>query len=199
MSERSPAPLPRRTSVAVLLAAVLAAGCAGVRAQSDFDPNARFESYRTFAWLNAEPGSLPREGAPEAGATAIHVDPLLKRRIAEAIETQLGARGFRRVADRDSADFVVTFTVGARDKVEVYSDPVVYGGYGGRYGGWYSGSNVSARTYTEGTLAVDIFDGKSHQAVWHGWATKRVSESTNREQIVDQVVTAIMKKFPPPR
>jgi hypothetical protein len=39
----------------------------------------------------------------------------------------------------------------------------------------------------------------SHQAVWHGWASKRVSASMDREKLVADVVGAILAKFPPER
>ena len=41
---------------AALGIALLAFGCAGARAYSDFDPNGRFDTFRSFAWLTEEPG-----------------------------------------------------------------------------------------------------------------------------------------------
>lgn len=176
----------------VLLLAWLAVGCAGVQARSDFDPNARFDSYRSFAWLGQEPGTLSALEGNEG------VDPLLARRIRESIESHLEARGYRRVDDPQAADFVVTFSLGKREKIRIQSSPVLAGrGYG--YGGWYAGSSVSASSYTEGTLTIDVFDGGSHQAVWHGWATKRINEATDRAALVEEVVSAILARFPPPR
>ena len=58
---------------------------------------------------------------------------------------------------------------------------------------------MRATSYTEGTLAIDVFDGKTHVAVWHGWATRRIGDSTDRAKLVDEVVGAILAKFPPPR
>jgi hypothetical protein len=53
--------------------------------------------------------------------------------------------------------------------------------------------------YREGTFAIDVFDGKSHQPVWHGWATKRTSEHDvkNAAEIIPPAVATIMKNFPP--
>ena len=31
------------------------------------------------------------------------------------------------------------------------------------------------RQYTQGKLAIDVYDVKSHQPAWHGWAVKRIS------------------------
>ena len=179
----------------ILLLAWLVVGCVGIQAKSDYDPNARFDTYHTFAWTGEEPGRLPSE----AGGERKPLDPLLARRIKEAIDTQLEAKGYKLTQDLEAADFAVSFSVGTREKIRVQSSPSYYGrGYYG-YGGWYAGSSVSAQSYTEGTLAIDIFDGKSHMAVWHGWATKRVSETSDRAKVVDEVVSAILAKFPPPR
>jgi hypothetical protein len=181
----------RRRPACVLLLAWFTVGCAGVQARSDFDPNAHFDTYRSFAWLGEEPGTLP------GGTDTEGVDPLLMRRIHESIESHLEARGYRKLEDLEAADFAVSFDVGRREKIQVQSAPMLGGGRYG-YGGWYAGS-VSATSYTEGTLAIDIFDGKSHLAVWHGWASKRVNQTTDRAALVDEVVGAILAKFPPPR
>jgi hypothetical protein len=182
----------RHRPACVLLLAWFTLGCAGVQARSDFDPNARFDAYHSFAWLGEAPGTLP------GGAGSEGVDPLLARRIRESIESHLEARGYRKVDDPAAADFVVSFSLGKREKIQIQSGPTLGGGYYG-YGGWYAGSSVTATSYTEGTLSIDIFDGRSHLAVWHGWASKRVNEATDRAALVDEVVGAILAKFPPPR
>jgi hypothetical protein len=182
----------RQLPACVLLLAWFSVGCAGVRARSDFDPSARFDAYRSFAWLSEAPGTL------EGGAGTEDVDPLLARRIRGAIESQLVARGYQRLDDPAAADFVVSFSVGQREKIRIQSSPLLVGGYYG-YGGWYAGSGVTATSYTEGTLAIDVFDGGSHLAVWHGWASRRVDESADRAAVVDEVVGAILARFPPPR
>ena len=181
----------RHRLACVLMLASLAVGCAGVQARSDFDPNAHFDTYRSFAWLGEEPGAQP------GGAGTEGVDPLLVRRIHESTETHLEARGYRKLDDPEAADFAVSFSVGRQEKLKIESSPMLGGGRYG-YGGWYAGS-VSASSYTEGTLAIDIFDGKSHLAVWHGWATKRINQTTDRAALVDEAVSAILARFPPPR
>lgn len=182
----------RHRPACALLLAWLTLGCVGVQARSDFDPNARFEDYRSFAWLSEEPGTLA------AGPGTEDLDPLLARRIHEAIEGQLEARGYRKLDDPAAADFVVSFSLGSREKIEIQSSPTLAAGYYG-YGGWYAGTSVSATSYTEGTLSIDVFDGSSHLAVWHGWASKRLDQTTDRAALVDEVVSAILARFPPPR
>jgi hypothetical protein len=183
----------RLAALACLLA--FAFGCAGTKAYSDFDPNARFDTYRSFAWVSED-----AQGAvalPEG--TTKSVDPLLARRIRDTIDAHLEARGYERRPNWKDADFAVAFSVGSREKIQIQSTPTMAGGWYGGYGGWYAGSTVSARSYTEGTLAIDVFDVASHQAVWHGWASKRVSPDMDRAKVVDEVVGAILEKFPPQR
>lgn len=103
-----------------------------------------------------DPLITPRESAVQAS-------PLNRRRIVEAIESQLASKGFRKAADTSGADFILSFTVGARERIDVQSYPVRYRGYWG-WGGAYVGYEANVSTYREGTLAIDIFDARSRAA-----------------------------------
>ena len=66
--------------------------------------------------------------------------------------------------------------MGSRDKVKVDTLPLMYRTsllwghrYYWRYKSWF---DTHVRNYTEGKLAIDVYDVKSHQPVWHGWADK---------------------------
>ena len=136
------------------------------------------------------------------GSTAgIQVSPMTEGRIKRAIQESLQSKGLQVVADPDQADFVVAFTVGARDEVQVTSYPTAYrGAWGGGYwGGGYYGNQVDVRQYTEGRLSIDIFDRAEHRPVWHGWATKRITSKAQEdpEPVLREVVAAMMAKFPP--
>jgi len=179
----------RRVLALCLPGLLLAAGCA-TKAYVDFDPEARFDRFRTWAWLQDE----ARTSEEAAGGA----DPLLLRRIRTTIANGLVAKGYSQVDDPASADFAVSFSVGAREKLE-QSQVSVGTGWGGRYGGWYATAPVAAQSYTEGTLAIDVFDVRSQQAVWHGRASRRVTPSMDREELVNDVVGAILAKFPPER
>jgi hypothetical protein len=184
----------RQRRACLVLLVGIAAGCAGIQAQSDYDPNARFDTYKTFFWIGEQPGTLPSSSQPSQPG----LDPLLARRIQSSIESHLEAKGYKKVDDVAKADFGVSFNVALREKIRVQSSPGYYGGGYWGYGGWYT-SSVWGQSYTEGTLAIDIFDARSHLAVWHGWASKPVEESGDRAAAVDEAVGAILAKFPPPR
>jgi hypothetical protein len=179
-------------SVAVMLGALMISGCATtLETRSDYDKKQSFGSYRTYAWMADQPMIAPTEDVAR-------VSPLNRRRIEEAIESQFASKGFQKSSDRSAADFVVSYTVGARDRIDAHSYPVPY--RGPWLWGWsHYGRDVDVTTYREGTLAVDVFDGRTRQPVWHGWATKRIDDSDVKHaaELIPPAVAAILKDFPP--
>jgi hypothetical protein len=178
----------RRTPLifGIVVMGALLMGCTSLRVSSDYDRNTTFANYHTYAWV-------PREhfGSP---------NPLVERRAHEAIESELESRGFRLAEDPGRADFVVDFTIGSRDRVNVQSYPVPYRGPW-MWGGAYYGSQVDVRQYREGTLAIDVFDGRTHQPVWTGRASKELSRADQErsEGPIREAVTAVLAEFPADR
>lgn len=169
------------------------AGCATYSAKVDFDKNINIETtnYRTFAWLsNAKIMAAP-----------VDINPVMKARVDNSIEQAFIAKGYQLVANAEDADFTISYTVGSRDKIKVNSYPATYNsGFGwGRsyYGNMSIGTETSVRQYTEGKLAIDIYDVKTHQPVWHGWATKRLTSenSDNPLTMINKVVVEVVNKF----
>ena len=178
-------------NAAVALVAALVTGCASMTIRSDYDRTINFGTYRTFAWVSSDPLIRPLGAEPT-------VSPLNIRRIREAIEAGLTARGFTEINDSPAADFALSFTVGARDRIEAQSYPVLYRGVWG-WGGMYYGPQMDVHSYREGVLSIDIFDGRTRQPVWHGSARKQITgaDVSNPEPAIKQAVAAILAKFPP--
>lgn len=191
----------RRVLFAVIsLLTVTLAGCASTfKATHDHDPAQDFTAYKTYSWIAEHPMKV--------GATSRMPNPLLETRIMSAVQSSLGAKGYTKVDKPDSADFVLSFTVGSREEIDIDTYPSMAVGYGhrGRWGGAYYGSyyggmtETTVRQYTEGMLAIDIFDVKDHQPVWHGVASKRINDSDreNMTATVQAAVDAILAGFPP--
>jgi Domain of unknown function (DUF4136) len=174
----------------IVLLCLSATACETFNTKTDYDTAADFSNYHTFSWVSKSPlVSKPPE-----------VSPLAEGRIMRAVSNDLTAKGFRFVDDPAKADFVVAFTIGARQQVRVTSNP-----YAARYGAgpymwgrpYYQ--DIDVREFTQGRLAIDIFDVKRQQPVWHGHATKSISSSDqkNAEALINQAVAAILKSFPP--
>ena len=79
--------------------------------------------------------------------------------------------------------------------------------YAGRYGGFhrynrgwgqgYATTTFSEEDYLEGTLVLDVFDGKTRDQVWQGVATGTVTEDPGkREKAIPRNIAALMKKYP---
>ncbi|WP_286261286.1 DUF4136 domain-containing protein [Thalassotalea atypica] len=161
------------------------------QAKVDFDRNENVQTaeYKTFAWLKDT----------KILAAPVDMNPVMKARIDDAIETAFINKGYSLVANAENADFTISYTLGNRDKIKVDSFPTTYrAGFGwgrGYYGNIGVGHETHVRSYSEGKLAIDVFDVKTKAPVWHGWAVKRIS-SKNKENpgrsiqpVVEQVVS----------
>ena len=186
-----------RASLAIIVLLLGACGGAPFKTEMDYDHSVTFNNMRTWAWISQNPMITPDPSASD--------NPLWENRLMRLVEAEMAAKGFRLVSDPQAADLVIAFTLGRRDKIKVNSYPSSYQmGYGHRgYGGWgtaYYGTETTVRNYTEGTVAFDIFDGKTHRPVWHGRAFGNVKESRTQEekmQLARDVVRAVFDQFPP--
>ena len=162
------------------------------------DNDADFGAFKTYAWITDEPLTQSNSAAPSL------VNPLNEDRVRASVDSELERKGYLKVP-RSEADFVVAFTLGARDRVRIrnYYDDFGYRYYGfypgfRRFGPGYGGfgTRTSVRTITEGTLVVDIFDNRLKEAVWHGAATKRLSRDSNGQELIGEAVATLLGQFP---
>ena len=172
-----------RILTACLLTVALAA-CSTLSVYTDYNPTAQFASYRTYSWRT----------------TPDQVSPLMSQRIVDAVNAQLRAKGWTEVAtDGDIALAANVATHQEYDMNHFYGGPY-WGGWGwgpgwGGYGG-YSSSRV--RSYTVGTLAVDMFDNRTRQAIWRGTAENTIRKDPIKATADMQAAVAEMfVGFPP--
>ena len=182
----------RATAIAVVIA-LSAFGCAtGKPAKVAYDLENNFSNYQSFSWLSENPMKVGQALAPPKKT--------LQPAVMACIRSNLEAKGYRYQADAVSADFLLSFTVGSREKIGPDAYPSEHSGVGGR-GGWataYYGGGAGA-AYTQGVLAIDIFDSHDRQPVWHGVAGKRINEEDreNMTGVINAVVASILDDFPP--
>jgi hypothetical protein len=191
----------RRVGI-ILLAAVsagLVACATGFKATYDSDPSHDFSGYQTYAWISENPMIVgPTDRVP---------NPLLEPRIMATVERGLTAKGYNKIDDTEKADFVLSFTVGSREEIQVNSYPTTYAGYGYR-GGWGWGGSyycmgmateTQVRQYQKGMLALDVFDVDEHRPVYHAVATKSITDSDRKkmDETIQAAVDAVLAGFPP--
>ena len=171
-----------------LLAAALSA--CGAHVHTDFDPQADFGAYRTWAWL--------AEKSTPTGDVRLD-NPMLNERVQRAIAAELGARGYQK-AEPARADLRVGYHLALQQKLDAYTIDHVYG-YGPRWGGAMVVPETVVTTYEEGTLVIDLVDARRDRLAWRGWTSRRVEppkDPEESEKRVREVVSQILAKFPPP-
>jgi len=192
-----------RTALGGLAAAGLLAlaGCAapGPEIRTDYDANADFGRYATFAFMARE----------ERGVTRTY-DTIADRRVIAAVTRELEARGYRLV--ESDPDLLVNFAMSTEDVQEIRSVPSTvmpppwYGWRAGYYYPWPAYTYETwVDTYQRGALFVDLVDPERRQLVWEGSAVGRVTEAARGDPgaSLDQAVSEIFARYPfragPPR
>ncbi len=159
----------------------LAASCASVRVNSDYDKKADFSSYSSYAYL-------------KSGIDQVQISDLDKKRILYAIDDVMATKGFTK---SESPDIIVSIFTKESERVDVYNN--VGFGWGVGWGGPYWGvgyNNVS--TTLEGTLFIDFVDAKTKELVWQGQGTGYLTESAAKKDArIMEFVTKILAEYPP--
>ncbi|MBN1927991.1 MAG: DUF4136 domain-containing protein [Chlorobiaceae bacterium] len=181
---------------------LLLAGCSSYTVVSDYDRAMPFYDYKTYRWTE--------QSRPGIEDDILLRNPLIYKHIMRAVDRELAAKGFIR-KERGPVDFTIHAHAGIRERVVVGPPPVGFIYREGYYRGWRRGGYTAfwydpygpmptVRHFEEGTLIIDIFNGKSDDIAWRGVARGilndyRSAESLHRD--IDEVVTKIMAQFPP--
>lgn len=189
----------RTLHVLVPVLAAILAGCSTMEVNYDFDPKADFAGLKTYEWL--------KERQKPTGDPRIDGNSILQNRIHEAVDTELAARGFRKVTS--DPDFLVAYHVSLdrRRSVQTLNSYYGYGpgwgyGYGSAYRpGYWSGSpETYVYEYEEGTLILDIVDPNNKELMWRGSAQDEVHFKSTPEKDQTQLSEAVqtmLENFPP--
>jgi hypothetical protein len=188
-----------KANIALMLALVLGMwGCAAVNV--DYDRGVDFNQYKSFAWLPAEVNVKNPK----------HNSELIQKRIKHTVEKEFGKRGIR--IDNTDPDFLVGYHTYTEKKQRTIHNNIhpMYGAWGWGwyhpyrfpfagawgmpYGGWMNAPQV--RTYTEGTLIVDVFDAKTKELVWRGSVDGDIENMNRLQKQIDKGVQAVLKKYP---
>lgn len=162
-------------------AAVPALACATTAVRTDYDRQADFGHYETYAIRS---GSLVEEDD-----VAAVPDTIVRDRIHGALEREFEAMGFEPSGQR-RPDIIVTYAVTAQREPElvqtVGDDP-----------NWnYGGHNVFPRDVDRGTLVIDVIDANDGKLVWRSIA-KAEDEDVRSDDFIRRAVDKAMSKFPP--
>ncbi|GAA4298915.1 DUF4136 domain-containing protein [Aestuariibaculum suncheonense] len=178
--------------VPLLALLFIVTSCSSIKVATDYDKNANFTSYKTFAFY-------------KTGIDKAEINDLDKRRILRAIEAELLAKGFTK---SDNPDLLVSLFTKSNQRVDVYNNAWGYGAWGwggwGPYGagfgpGWGWGWNQpTATTSTEGVLYIDLIDAAKKELVWQGMGTGYLTQNMEKkEALIKEFVAEILAEYPP--
>lgn len=190
----------RTLMIAIATSSLMLAGCASTgRISVDYDQSQNFSEYQTFAWAGERPMTVIGDR---------YVSPMVQTQIADAIKSDLTAKGYRYTEQLNSADFAVSFTVGTRDGTDLIQVPDYFAQTRSRWAwgnvywpgpGFPTLNRTEVREYTEGTLAIDIYDVAKRAPVWHSAGTRNLTRAELRGEANNssEAITAILSGFPP--
>ena len=177
-----------RLAIAVVISAITV-GCSGMKVNHDWDQQADFSKYQTYAWHDSD-------------TNVQDTDPLAHERFLSAIDSQLAAKGFQKVGS--NPDVFVTYH--AEESQQMSLDTTYMGGgwgygpgwgWGGGMGGMGS-STTTVRKYNVGTVALDMWDASQKRLVWRGTISDTVSDNPSKN--ADKIIKAadkLFKNYPP--
>lgn len=184
--------------------------CAGIRIDSDYDPEATFATRGTYDWIDSA----------EIADELQQISPFLDRRIRRAVDVTMEYRGYQREVEGD-VDYLVTAIVVAPEGYNVsrcpggscggvrFSVGVGVGhwypyGFGYPWYGFHRPFGVYPWGYTHayrvgfgpawlplysspaanlpGTLVIDIIGPASGELIWRGWAEGALLDMPDTEE-----------------
>ncbi|WP_179335738.1 DUF4136 domain-containing protein [Winogradskyella costae] len=161
--------------------------CSSVRVAADYDREANFDNYKTFAFF-------------KPGIDKAEINDIDKRRILRAIEAELMAKGYTK---SENPNMLVSIFTKSNQRVDVYNNAWGNGAWGwGGYGGWgwRSGwNNNQVTTTTEGMLFIDLIDANKKELIWQGSGTGNLNASNpdKKDARIKEFVSEMLTQFPP--
>ncbi|WP_340077854.1 DUF4136 domain-containing protein [Leptobacterium sp. I13] len=170
----------------LLLLPALLISCVSVRVATDYDRQADFDQYRTFAFF-------------KPGIDKAEISDLDKKRILRAIEAKMIYKGY---AKSENPDMLISIFTKERERVNVYNNyGFGWGWWGNPYWGWGWGGNFNnVSTRTEGVLYIDIIDAKKKELIWQGKGSGYLlayRDVAKKEQRIREFVDEILNQYPP--
>jgi hypothetical protein len=170
----------------ILIVLMFITSCSSIRVAADYDKEANFDSYKTFAFF-------------KTGIDKAEISDLDKRRILRAIESELLAQGYIK---SENPDLLISIFTKSQQRVDVYNNNWGMGGWGwGGFGPWGMGrfggmgmNQPMVSTQSEGTLFIDLIDAKEKELIWQGMGTGYISRNLEKkDERIKEFVSKVME------
>lgn len=184
--------MTKMISLVLVLLLLAATGASAQDVRYDFDQSRDFSKYKTYKWVTVK-------GADQT-------DDLTAKRITDAVDAELSAKGLTKT-ESDSADLYVAYetAVGTEKQFTSFNTGWNYGpawapGWYG-YGGVATGSTYgSTSTIHVGQLDLSMYDPHERQLVWRGTVSKTLdpkAKPDKKQKNIAKAVRKLLKNYPP--
>ena len=170
--------------IALVPVLVLAAAAMAQEVSFDFENDANFSAFETYAWINI-------------GDNGQQLDELTANHLRSAVDAELAMKGLHK-ADIAQADLFIGYQTAIRSEREI----AVYSA-GWEYGpGWRAGGVGTAHTSTipVGTIVLDMYVRLQKLLVWRGSVSKTIDVNANpgkREKAIHKGIHKLLNNYPP--
>jgi hypothetical protein len=161
---------------------------------TDYDTAYDYASLRTF--YVAESRQISEQN--------LLISPFTIQHLQRVIVDQLSQR-YEPVRNRELADFRVRYHIVMEERLDMrgFDQRYGFGYYGfGPFPRYYYGPPPIPRVYNQGSLIVDIVDGRTGQPIWRGVAEERIHDTADpsrQREILSAAMVDILSQFPPVR
>ena len=167
-----------------IIALLVLTSCKSVKVVSDYDKEANFNNYTSFAFF-------------KPGIDKAQINDLDKKRILRAIQTNLIAKGMNK---NESPSILVSIFTKESQRVDMYQNNFG-GGWGWNpYWGGNFNNNRMISSNTEGSLFIDLIDAKTKELIWQGVSHSGIyngNDIEKREEKIRLIVSKILAQYPP--
>ena len=169
-------------NLAIICFLFLLNGCYSIRVYSDYDSEANFDSYKSFAFY-------------KSGIDQVEISDIDKKRILKAVEADFKSKN---MLISDSPDLLVN--ISTKSSENIYIDNSFYNPYFYGWSPYYYGNSYRriSHSTSEGVLYIDLIDAETEQLIWQGKGIGYLDNRTEkRDEMVTNYVNKILAKFPP--
>lgn len=174
--------------IPVLFLFILSSCGSSISVYSDFDKSVDFSQYKTYAFN-------------KNAIDKVQISTLDKKRILNAIETELGKKGMFK---SENPDLLIGIFTKEKEKVDVTTNYFGWGGFGYPFGWGYGynpffwGGYPYVNTSVEGKLFIDFVDTKKNELVWQGEGIGYLTQDrSKKEAVINDFVSKILMQYPP--
>ena len=164
-----------RFALCALLLCITSAIAVGQQVSVNYDHNASFSQYHTYAWGSNNANQIQNS--------------ILAQVAQQDINTAMQGKGFQMVQENQNPDILLVASGGLKQQTSWSAWGMR--GIGGGMGGITPEQNVV------GTLVVDVYDAKNKNLLWRGLAQNTLSSNGSKNsQMVSKAVVKMFKQYP---